>query len=79
LVENFADSSRSALSETLPDDLAHERAKPTGDFARRIGEAFSKRQGAKYGSWSWSIEKAGLLTGVQQWRVSVKPLFGGKQ
>jgi putative DNA primase/helicase len=56
------------LAETVPDELADAIEKP-GSFQRRLGRAFSKRVGTRYGDAAIHLERAGEEKHATKWRV----------
>lgn len=58
-----------ALRETVPDELADGLDKP-GSFQRRLGHAFSRRVGTRYGDAGIRVERAGEEKRATKWRVS---------
>jgi hypothetical protein len=64
----------SELRVYLPDTLAEVREDPTKSFANRLGKAFDKREGRRYGPEQWRIEKtADVRDGAKVWRVLRDP------
>jgi len=58
-----------ALADTLPQEMVDEVEKP-GSFRRRLGHAFSKRVGARYGDSGVHLERAGEEKHATKWKVS---------
>ena len=56
-----------ALRDALPDELEDD-LKPEG-LSRRLGIAFSKRAGRRYGESNLHLERAGKEKGAVKWRV----------
>jgi hypothetical protein len=54
----------------LPDDVAFVADKE-GSFQRRLGKAFSKREGRRYGDMDVHLERAGMESRAVKWRVLV--------
>jgi hypothetical protein len=62
------------LSIWLPDMLAQIREDPSKAFATRLGRAFDKREGRRYGPENWRIEKTSdVVDGAKVWVVRRDP------
>ena len=57
------------LADTLPHEMFDEGEKP-GGFRRRLGHAFSKRVGTRYGDSGVHLERAGEEKHATKWKVS---------
>jgi hypothetical protein len=53
--------------DALPDDIVVTDG--DGDFQRRLGKAFSKREGRRFGDRNFHLEKAGMKSRAVKWRV----------
>jgi hypothetical protein len=51
----------------LPDDIVVTDG--DGDFQRRLGKAFSKREGRRFGDRNLHLERAGTKNRAVKWRV----------
>ena len=56
------------FSAALPDDIAFVADKE-GSFQRRLGKAFSKREGRRYGDFDFHLERAGEKSRAVKWCV----------
>jgi hypothetical protein len=63
--------SLSALQASLPDDLSQDwnRRNDGVSFVRRLGKAFSGREGRRHGDSEFRVERAGKEHRAQKWRV----------
>jgi hypothetical protein len=62
------------LVATLPEDLSADWAKRNtngGSFVRRLGKAFSAREGRRHGEMEARIERAGEARNAVKWRVLI--------
>lgn len=69
VMERIASEDR-ALAETVPDELADVLEKP-GSFQKRLGRAFSKQVGTRYGDSGMHLERAGEEKRATKWKVSL--------
>jgi hypothetical protein len=58
------------FNTALPDEVAFVADKE-GSFQRRLGKAFSKREGRRYGDMDVHLERAGMESRAVKWCVSV--------
>jgi hypothetical protein len=69
--ELTADLAKPDLRASLPDDLAQDWNKRNDEvsFVRRLGKAFSGREGRRHGDSEIRVERAGKEHRAQKWRV----------
>ena len=62
-------SGNQALRSLLPDEL--DKTEKPGSLSRRLGKAFAKRVGTRYGDKNMHLEREGKEKGATKWRVVV--------
>jgi hypothetical protein len=66
LVEHL--QTESSFNEALPDDVAYDKD-GDGSLQRRLGKAFSKREGRRYGDSNIHLERSGMKSRAVKWCV----------
>jgi hypothetical protein len=64
------------LADLLPEDLSEAREKPAknGNFAKKLGTAFRKRKGRRFGQSGVWVAEAGEAGNAKKWRVHGPPV-----
>ena len=59
----------SQFMETLPDDVTSDDKDGEVNLQRRLGKAFSKREGRRYGDFDIHLERSGMISRAIKWCV----------